>query len=260
MSTHGRAATHGRASTHGRAAYPVAGLLLLVALAGGALFAALRSKPTTRLTVRVHALYDGSPLALGRGRYANPGGEGMFTIRDFQFFVSNVRLVADDAELREPDSYHLARFDGEDGAFRIDLGAVPRRAYDRIVFGIGVDSAANASLEGVGDLDPNGRMAWGWEIGYKFVLVEGGLERGADRIPLVYHVGFDENYVEVSIPLDSAPFGRDSATVDLCADLSKMFTGERLVDLGSLSSVTFDGEDSRLLARNYARMVGVCPR
>jgi hypothetical protein len=159
----------------------------------------------------------------------------------------------------EAESYHLARFDGGEGVFRIELGEIPRRAYDRLEFGIGVDSAANNSIDAVGDLDPNGRMAWGWEIGYKFVLVEGGLDLAEGLVPLVYHVGFDENYAARSVPLDAAVLERASATIDLCADLVTLFTGARTVDLRELPSVTFDGEDSRLLASNWAGMVRACP-
>ena len=59
----------------------------------------------------------------------------------------------------------------------IVLHGVPRRNYERIEFGIGVDAAANRSLQQRGDLDPNGRMAWNWEVSYKFVLFEGALLR-----------------------------------------------------------------------------------
>lgn len=237
----------------------VLGAMLVAAVAGAGLFFALRPDPVVRVTLRVHPLLGGEALALGQARYPNPGGEGTFTIRDFQFFVSNVRLASDGGDFHEAESYHLARFDGEDGVFRIELGEVPRRAYDRVEFGIGVDSAANNSFEALGDLDPNGRMAWGWEIGYKFVLVEGGLELDDGLVPLVYHVGFDENYAVRSVPQDAATFDGDSVTIDLCADLLTMFTGVETVDMGELSSVTFDGDDSRRLAANWAGMVSACP-
>lgn len=237
----------------------VLGAALVAAVAGAGLFFALRPDPVVRVTLRVHPLLGGEALALGQARYPNPGGAGTFTIRDFQFFLSNVRLASDGGDFREAESYHLARFDGGDGVFRIELREVPRRAYDRVEFGIGVDSAANNSIEALGDLDPNGRMAWGWEIGYKFVLVEGGLELADGLVPLVYHVGFDENYALRSVPLDTSIFDGESATIELCADLLRMFTEVETVDLGELPSVTFDGDDSRLLARNWAAMVTACP-
>jgi hypothetical protein len=249
-------------SARGRSRFPVLGVVLvagIAAVACGVLYVALRPDPVVRVTLRVHPLLGSEPLALGASRYPNPGGAGTFTIRDFQFFVSNVRLASDDGDFREAKSYHLARFDDEDGVFRIELGEVPRRAYDRVEFGIGVDSAANNSIEALGDLDPNGRMAWGWEIGYKFVLVEGGLELADGLVPLVYHVGFDENYALRSVPLDASSFDGDAATIELCADLLALFTGVETVDMGELPSVTFDGDDSRLLARNWAGMVTACP-
>jgi hypothetical protein len=36
--------------------------------------------------------------------------------------------------------------------------------------------------------------SWTWEVGYKFVLFEGTLVRGNGSVPLVYHIGFEENY------------------------------------------------------------------
>ena len=124
-------------------------------------------------------------MALNELRYSNPGGEGSFRVRDFQFFVSNIRLMSDSAEFVEPESYHLVRFDGDDGTFVITIENVPRHDFRQIEFGIGVDPAANGSLESVGELDPNGRMAWNWETGYKFVLIEGALAVGDDDLPKV---------------------------------------------------------------------------
>ena len=105
------------------------------------------------------------------------------------------------------------------------LHDVPRRDYERIEFGIGVDAAANKSLAQRGDLDPNGRMAWTWEVGYKFVLFEGTLERGDASVPLVYHVGFDENYTLVSTELQDEPVESRPARLDFRVDLLRLFQG-----------------------------------
>lgn len=237
-------------------------LLAALLVAGGALYLALRPAPTGPVDLRVRAVMGAEPLELGEGSYPNPGGEGEFTIRDFQFFLSNVRLLGEDAEYREPDSYHLVRFDSADGTFAIELPDVPREEFTRLEFAIGVDSAANASYAPVGDLDPNGRMAWGWEIGYKFVLVEGRLDAGDAVLPLVYHVGFDENLRQVSLPLDAASLAGAEATIELCADLMRMFTGDEaneVVDMRQTSNVTTERTSSRLLADNYAGMVSGCP-
>lgn len=239
-------------------------LVLLAALlvAGGlGLYLALRPVPAGPLDLRVRAVMGEEPLQPGQGSYPNPGGEGEFTIRDFQFFLSNVRLVGEDAEYREPDSYHLVRFDSEDGTFAIELPDVPREEFTRLEFAIGVDSAANASYAPVGDLDPNSRMAWGWEIGYKFVLVEGRLDAGDAVLPLVYHVGFDENLRRVSLPLDAGALVA-GPPIELCADLMRMFAGgeaKEALDMRQTSNVTTERGASRLLADNYAAMVSACP-
>jgi hypothetical protein len=242
-----------------RNAWLVTVLVLLAAVAVGVLYVGSRPDPTVQLSLRFHPFVGEQALQLSEGRYANPGGEGEFTVRDFQFFISNIRLVAENAVFGEGDSYHLARFDSEDGRYVIKLENVPRDGYERLEFGIGVDPTANGKITSVGDLDPNGRMAWSWDVGYKFVLFEGGLEQGDRRIPLVYHVGFDENYVQVSVPLPAALFEHQEATIDLCADLLHMFTGEQTVDMGALSNVKFDRDDARMLATNYAGMVSTCP-
>jgi hypothetical protein len=147
------------------------------------------------------------------------------------------------------------RFDGDEPAFVIVLHDVPRRNYERIEFGIGVDAAANRSLMQRGDLDPNGRMAWNWEVGYKFVLFEGALLRGNASDPLVYHVGFEENYRPTSTKLPRGPFDSRPARLDFRVDLLRLFQGSTNIDMAALPSVKFDRTDAALLARNFAAML-----
>ena len=149
--------------------------LLTAALIATATFYLYRAAQPVTFLLRLHAAVGDEALVLYEVRYVNPGGPGSFKIRDFQFFLSNIALVAKSTQYLEPDSYHLARFDDGDGVYELVLPDVPREDYVRLEFGIGVDAAANGSIESVGDLDPNGRMAWSWDVGYKFVLVEGGL-------------------------------------------------------------------------------------
>jgi hypothetical protein len=237
--------------------------ILLSALLAAALIATtsiylFRVAQPVSLLLRLHAAVGDETLVLDEARYVNPGGPGSFKIRDFQFFLSNVALVAGSTLYLEPDSYHLVRFDDDDGVYELVLPDVPREDYVRLEFGIGVDAAANGSIESVGDLDPNGRMAWSWDVGYKFVLVEGGLVIDDTQYPLVYHVGFDENYVPLSIELDETLFEQRNPVLDLRVDLLKMFAGKQAVDMTALSNVKFDRNDARLLANNYADMVSVC--
>jgi hypothetical protein len=237
-------------------------LIPAVVILTGAVIAAAwyshRAAQPGRLALRFHPFVGEQALLLNQVRYANPGGEGTFKVRDFQFFISNIRLVSNSAEFVEPESYHLARFDSDDGTHVIVIENVPREDYRRIEFGIGVDPATNGTVASVGDLDPNGRMAWSWDVGYKFVLFEGALVVGDIQYPLVYHVGFDENYKQVSLELGEPLFDGTEAEVDFRADLLQMFSGAKTVDMAGLSNVKFDRTDAKLLADNYARMVSIC--
>jgi hypothetical protein len=232
--------------------------LLAAALIATASIYLVRVAHPVSLLLRLHAAVGDETLVLDEARYVNPGGPGSFKIRDFQFFLSNIALVAGSTQYLEPDSYHLVRFDDDDGVYELVLPELPREDYLRLEFGIGVDAAANGSIESVGDLDPNGRMAWSWDVGYKFVLVEGGLVIDDTQYPLVYHVGFDENYVPLSIELDETLFEQRNPVLDLRVDLLRMFAGKQTVDMTVLSNVKFDRNDARLLANNYADMVSVC--
>lgn len=234
-------------------------LVVAVLAAAAVLYAAVRfldhAAQPVELTLQFHSFVGTEPLVPNEMRYANPGGEGRFEVRDFQFFLSNIRLAGDTGAYAEPDSYHLVRFDGAQATYRVTLHDVPPRDYKRIEFAIGVDPAANRSIESRGDLDPNGRMAWTWDVGYKFVLLEGAFLRDGARKPLVYHVGFDENYKRISTEFDAELLGTRDPNLNFRVDLLKMFTGHATVDMAALSSVKFDRNDAALLARNYAEMI-----
>jgi hypothetical protein len=230
-------------------------LLALAATLGIAGWRRHRAAQPMELALHFHPFVGAEPLVLNEPRYSNPGGEGRFKVRDFQFYLSNLRLAGATGTYVEADSYHLVRFDGEEPGFVIVLRDVPRRNYKRIEFGIGVDPAANRSLKQRGELDPNGRMAWNWEVGYKFVLFEGTLLRGNASDPLVYHVGFVENYRLISTGLPRPAAGSRPPRLDFRVDLMRLFQGSTNVDMAALPSVKFDRADASLLARNFAGMI-----
>jgi hypothetical protein len=210
-------------------------------------------------TIRLHfqATVGGEPLIFDRFLYPNPGGEGRYKIRSFLFYMSNVKLIGESDSHIESDSYHLARFDNANNTFTLELTDVPRQKYDRLEFAIGVDETANSSIESVGDLDPNSRMAWSWDVGYKFVLFEGGLDVGEAVLPLVYHVGFDESYTPVAFEL--SPFQEEASvnSIHFTVDIRRLFSGTSRIDMASLSTVKFDRQDARAIAGNLPRMISL---
>jgi len=230
-------------------------VLAVAIVLGGWLFLTPRQPKTTPVTLTFHAQMGEEPLVYDQFVYDNPGGEGQFRIRDFRFYLSNLSFGHGGETYAEPDSYHLVRFDNADKTHSITLTEVPLPAVDSVRFLIGVDPAANTSIEARGDLDPNSQMAWNWEVGYKFVVFEGALQVGEDVLPLVYHVGFSENAHEVAFSLPPEVLADGNDEVHLIVDLAKLFDNAARIDMQALPSVKFDRADAEMLARNYATMI-----
>ena len=243
----------------GRTAWVASALLVALLIAGGT--AAWRYQATRpgSLSLRFEAMTSGEPLVLDEFRYANPGGTGRVRIRDVQFYLSNITLEGSSGDYVEPASYHLVRFDNAERAFTLVLNDVPRHDYQRISFSIGVDAAANASLDAVGDLDPNGRMAWNWEVGYKFVLFEGTLQFDATETPLVYHVGFADNLARLDFDAGTLFAARRDEQRVYRVDVMRLFGGNSPIDMAALPSVKFDRADAKRIAANFAAMITAAP-
>ena len=220
-------------------------------------YALLNTRNMETVNLHFEAVVDGDPLVFDQFQYSNPGGEGKFKIRSFLFYLSNIRLIGESEDYVEADSYHLARFDNGNNAFTIELSDVPRQRYKRIEFSIGVDETANSSIKPIGDLDPNSRMAWSWDVGYKFVLFEGGLELNEALLPLVYHVGFDENYRSVAFNLDQADDEGRLKSAYFKVDIMRLFTAATTINMAELSTVKFDRPDAQVIANNYAEMIAL---
>lgn len=215
----------------------------------------LNSRAVDTVSLHFEAVVDDAPLVFNQTQYPNPGGEGEFQIRSFLFYISNISLIGDSSTYVETDSYHLARFDNESNSFTIELDNVPRQRIEKIEFSIGVDASANNSIMPMGDLDPNSRMAWSWDVGYKFILFEGRLAVDETLLPLVYHVGFDENYQTMVFDLDQSLDNDPLESAYFKVDIMRLFAAATTIDMTELSNVKFDRTDAQLLANNYKSMI-----
>lgn len=207
------------------------------------------------VTLTFIAEADGEPLAFDEFAYTNPGGVEPFRLRDFRVYVSNIVLSDGQDSHVVQDSYHLLRFDRNSPSFSLTLPDVPLREVSGVAMSIGIDEAANGSIETRGDLDPNNRMAWNWKTGYKFVLAEGAIRIGGEIRPLVYHVGFSENRRDVNFSPPVPVSVTDAGVLEFSVDVMKLFRGETLIDMATLQSVKMDKTDSSRLAANYASMI-----
>ncbi len=238
--------------------------MLVLATALALVVGVFACRPPRPAAIRLHftAVVGDKALVFNEPLYANPGGRGVFSVRDFLMYLSNIQLVGAAGTYSVPDSYHLARFDNASKTYDIVIEAVPRDTYSRVILSIGLDEKANASIASIasaGDLDPNGRMAWNWEVGYKFVLFEGSLQVDGDLRPLVYHVGFSENRKTLQFDLAEPALVWSPEGLAFRVDLMKLFAANQIVDMQALSNVKFDRVDAGLLSNNYASMISLVP-
>ncbi len=208
------------------------------------------------------ALVAGQPLRMDGTRYGNPGGQGEFEITDFKLYISNIAMrdSRNDDRFVESNSYHLLRFSALDNTYQLTLNDVPAAAYDSIDFSIGVDPQANSRIDHVGDLDPNNQMAWNWNVGYKFLVLEGNLypDDAQAAVPLVFHVGFSDNYKELSHRVDTGQLDvstMSEAELAFDIEITEIFKNPWQIDLNELPKIMFDPDDVSMVAQNYIDMI-----
>jgi len=231
----------------------------------------LRSLPHD-LTLRFHPYVGVQPLVLNDQSYKNPGGHGKFSIRDFQLFISNIVLNYPSSLIKEVESYHIIRFDGKTTFDEIIIPEIEINQLRKLSLSIGIDPKANGTLLISGDLDPNSRMAWNWQVGYKFLLLEGTLSIQDEKIPLVYHIGFDESYTELTFDISNKEIS-DGGVIDLKIDLLQLFkkaiistenqtiqpsnTVINYLDMAEISHVKFAPDDVKKIANGFNYFISI---
>lgn len=226
---------------------------VLTAIAGWSLSGPAVSENRS-LEIHFVATSQGAPFNFDQFEYSDPVGGESIMLRDFRFYASGLKLRNATAEFVEADSYHLIRFDARSNADKIVVENVPMRDIDEIEISIGLDPEANGSIMPRGDLDPNSRMAWNWEIGYKFLLGEGALMNEGTIEPLVYHVGFNESFRTITLPVSL--IGEDMS-LSLEVEILGLFAGEHTIDMSALPTVKMNRKDASMLADNFARILSI---
>lgn len=210
---------------------------------------------TKHVSITFEALVNGLPLIIGTERYQNPNGEGEFSVENFKFFLSNLKLLDDSNNVlySEPESYHLLRFNDKEIVLQLDIHNSARN-FNKIQFSIGIDSIANKNITQVGDLNPNGSMAWNWTTGYKFLVMEGNYyQKDQDTVPLVYHIGFSENLH--TFVFDLTPIDTEINSMAFKVELSNLFKGEHIVNFESMPSITFNKANAQYISKNLGNLI-----
>jgi hypothetical protein len=219
------------------------------------------SEPTvsevTSLKLTFNHVVGSEPLVLNSTRYANALGQE-YNISKFRYYVSNIRLrnTRNGEVYIEPESYHLVGTENG-SSFDVTLSDIPLGSYNQLEIAIGVDNSTNTSTDRQGALDPSNDMAWDWNTGYKFILLEGNYyPENADPAALVFHVGGDLNYRILTYTLGQSGPGElelraDTETaLDIQVDISRLFEMPNAVDFDAYPVVMFD-PFSQKIADNY---------
>lgn len=219
--------------------------------------------PGGEIDLHIQHTFEAAPLRLAQS-YVPTAGDTV-TIEKFRYYLSHVALVnsARRDTTRIPDSYHLVNLHAlnADAPARLRLRGLRPGTYDRILFSVGIDSVRNLSTDRVGDLDPNNDMAWNWNTGYKFLLVEGRYRIHTSAGPvgggLVYHVGNNHNYRSLSLALPQPVQVNleQPVTVHLRTDAKKIFEGLRIADAHNVMA----GPNASRIADNFAASFGMQP-
>ena len=192
------------------------------------------------ITLRFEHVVGNLPLNFSSEFSTNTGQK--FLIEDFRYYISNLSFedTRTGSKYEIPNSYHLIRDNGT-GIAELTLQNVPLASYDKFNFSWGIDAEKNTSLDQTGDLDPTNEMAWNWNTGYKFLLLEGRLIPSNQG--LVYHIGSDHNYKNLSfvIPEDAKIDSRAQSTMVVKVDLLKAFEGAASIDIATNNSVMGGG-------------------
>lgn len=123
-----------------------------------------------------------------------------FTVNRFQYYVSNIKLTAEDGSIYEvPTTSNSGYYFIKEGVNENVMLNVPENNYTHVEFMVGVDSLRNTMApeerEGVldiGDQETGGQMYWSWNSGYIFMRFEGTTNAIPDSIgsdDFVIHVG-----------------------------------------------------------------------
>jgi len=188
-------------------------------------------------------------------------GRALVNLATCNIYLSNIKLIRADGSLwAEKDSYHLVRLgnqNGNEGAFSIT--GIPKDTYKSIEFSFGIDSLHNRKMDQIGDLDPANGMAWDWNTGYRYLVMEGSyqlISGGVGTKPLVWHIGTASNYRTKRSALNN--FQTEGASIiKFEIDIEKFFSGIHVLPIENAEEIMFQRDTTALAADNILQAISV---
>ncbi|TAF32897.1 MAG: hypothetical protein EAZ57_06130 [Cytophagales bacterium] len=221
-----------------------------------------QTEPTPRMIgkviIKIEHYVGNQPLKLGDTRYQNALNQP-FNVEKFNYYLSNFRLrnLSTGLSFSENESFHLLRVDEKSHVLSFEIDSLPLGTFSEFEFAIGIDNAHNTSIDRDGDLDPTNNMAWDWNTGYKFIVLEGQhFTNTSEGEPLIFHIGEDKNYKTLKYRLSTTQELRSEAEktriITLKCQVEEMFTTPTDIDFKNISKVS-GGQPASDVATNYAQ-------
>ena len=185
------------------------------------------SKEATNVDLVFQANYGNDVLQYNT-EYQQTGGVAFEILRS-DFFISDVRLTADDGTETILFDYAQVDFEDSPGGVRlISQNKVDAKNYESITFGLGLNSDLNAKSPldfEADDVLNNSGYYWSAWTSYIFSKQEGNYDSTGDGMldkGWIVHTGKDEIYKEVTIALDS-DINEDNNQIRLIIDHEPLF-------------------------------------
>ena len=203
---------------------------------------------------------DGDALVFGK-KYLNAHGD-TFTVKKFQYYISNVQFLKQDTLVSEKESYHLV---DHAVATRTAFVVTPLETgtYTTMRLTIGIDSTRNCSGVQSGDLDPLKNMFWTWNSGYIFLKLEGSSPSSDQNNSIVFHIGgyagWNKAQRQLTFKLPNALIVRENSSpvIRCVVNVNEIFKTPNTIDFKTQNYQMTPGASAKMLADNYQDMISI---
>ncbi len=176
---------------------------------------------TSTINIEFKNEVDGAPISSEGLIYSNEAQEA-YSIDLLKYYISYISLTNDQGLSVEVYDHKL--IDALSTVNNsISVKDIPDGNYTNIVFHLGVDHQHNHTGDQAGDLDPIYGMLWTWNTGYIFFKHEGMYTKAdGTNEALLYHLGTDPTYTQVTLPLNFS-LSKETKTIELLFNLNDLY-------------------------------------
>lgn len=173
------------------------------------------------LLLNVKGTINNQDFALNQA-FENVDGETV-DFSSARFYLSNISLIKDDFTEVDVTDVLLRDFTFEE-THDFDI---PAGTYQSIKMGIGLNPEQNAQDPAIFDAEHpmsyNQNTYWTWSTQYKFVMLEGNIEKEGASKTFSYHTGTDTLYRTIELPQIFTLYDDKRTQVDLNIDFDRVF-------------------------------------